>query len=357
MPQRVFPDFLLREWLFLGSVAGLVLTSIYRGRIPSYSIGDAEVVFVLGTLFIAVKGLERSGLLAWLSARIEKGRFLALKLVATTFFLSMLVTNDVALVALVPLTLALDVRRRDLLVILEALAANAGSALTPFGNPQNLFIYWFYGLDPAEFIATIAPFSLLFLVLFVLFALWIRVPAVAVSSRSPVLAGRRALVYGGLLLTVILTVLRLLPVETGLVVLVYALLFDRGSLRIDYALLFTLVCFFGITDNLKSLLEASLAHSGHIFLFSALSSQLISNVPAALLFADFTDQWRALLWGTSVGGFGGLLGSLANLIAYKLYTASESTGDSAAFTAKFMLFSYVAFFIGIAQFFLLAALA
>jgi Na+/H+ antiporter NhaD/arsenite permease-like protein len=102
------------------------------------------VLFILFVLFVVVKGLQRSGLLLRLSQRIEGGQFIPLKLVIATFCLSMLVTNDVALTVIVPLTLFLNIDRKDVLVILEALAANAGSALTLFGNPQNLFIYWFY---------------------------------------------------------------------------------------------------------------------------------------------------------------------------------------------------------------------
>ncbi len=349
--QHIFLDFLLREWLLSVSVAGLVITSVYLGQPPSYSINDLQIVFILAALFVVVKGLGRSGLIMRLSRCIETGRFLPLKLVCATFCLSMVVTNDVALIIIVPLTLELATSRKDLLIILEALAANAGAALTPLGNPQNLFIYWFYNVQPKTFVLSIAPFSLIFLILFILASLFVGTSDNHPARRAPPQTGYRAVIYGALLFMVILTVLRVLPVNTGIIVLIYALLFDRGSLCIDYALLLTLFCFFGISENMKTIFASNLENAEHIFIFSALASQVISNVPAALLFAKFTTQWQALLWGVNVGGFGSLVGSLANLIAYKLYTADENTKNLAGFTTKFIVFGYLAFFIGIGLYF------
>ncbi len=349
--QRIFLDFLLREWLLLSSVAGLIVTSFSLHRFPRYSRGDAEIIAVLAALFVAVKGLERSGVMTWVSRRIERGGFLAVKLVVTTFALSMIVTNDVALVVIVPLTLTIDTRHKGILVILEALAANAGSALTPIGNPQNLFIYWFYGMEPAVFIRCIAPFSIAFLALFAAAAFFVRTTGGGGARSAPPRIGRRAVPYAVLLLAVILTVLHRLPVETTIVVVLCALFLDRGSLRIDYALLLTLVCFFGISENLRILLGSTLEHSEHIFILSALASQIMSNVPAAVLFADFTSRWPALLWGVNVGGFGSLVGSLANLIAYRLYAAGDGKEDVGRFTARFLAFGYAAFFLGVGLYF------
>lgn len=274
-----------------------------------------------------------------------------MKLVVATFFLSMLVTNDLSLAVIVPLTLILEIDRKHILVILEALAANAGSALSPIGNPQNLYIYWFYGADPIEFIMSIAPFSLIFLILLVAAAFAIKVT----NKQAPTVKSEKvrysAYAYGLSLILVILTVLRILPISVGVVVVFYALLFDRKSLHIDYGLLLSFLCFFGLANNMKVLLATDLEHSGHVFLFSALSSQILSNVPAALLFAKFTTHWEALLWGTNVGGFGSLVGSLANMIAYKFFIAHERTHNLLRFTTTFLIFGYVAFFIGIGLYF------
>ncbi|NIA28944.1 MAG: hypothetical protein GWP06_03410 [Actinobacteria bacterium] len=351
--QNALFDFILKEWLLIAAASGLVLTSVYSRRLPNYSKQEMQILFLLFALFVAVKGLERSGFLSRLSQNIEKGKAISLKLLVATFFLSMLITNDVALIVIVPLTLTVNVDRKDILVILEALAANAGSALTPFGNPQNLFIYWYYGLSPAEFILAIAPFSFVFLALLVVSSFIVKAKNTRQHPTALEHGGNASYIYGVLLIIVLLAVLRVLPISVGFLVILYVLLFDRKSLHVDYALLLSFYFFFGLAENLKTLLATEMRHSGHIFLFSALVSQFMSNVPAALLFAKFTMHWKALLWGTNVGGFGGLFGSLANLIAYKLYITNENTNKPILFTAKFLLLGYAAFFIGIGLFFVL----
>ncbi|NOZ83990.1 MAG: hypothetical protein GXP60_04160 [Epsilonproteobacteria bacterium] len=349
--QRMFLDFLLKEWLLFVSVSGVIVTSAYLNQLPSFSRDDIQIIFILTVLFITVKGLERSGLMMHLSQSLEKGTLLPLKLICAAFFLSMFITNDAALIVIVPLTLALTTDRKDILVILEALAANAGSALTPFGNPQNLFIYWFYNIQPKTFVLSIAPFSMIFLALFVLASLFVKTANNRKIKQANSAIKRSAFIYGALLLIVILTILRILPIQAGIIVIIYVILFDRGSLHIDYVLLLTLICFFGISENMKSIFAANLENAGHIFIFSALASQIISNVPATLLFAKFTTQWKALLWGANVGGFGSLVGSLANLIAFRLYTSHKNTNNPAAFTTKFIIIGYLAFFIGIGLYF------
>ncbi len=346
-------DFVRKEWLLMSSAVSLLLTSAYIRHIPAYSVRELQVLFILLVLFIAVNGLQRSGLIIKLSQSINRGKAVAPKLIAMTFFLSMLVTNDIALIVIVPLTLLLNINRKDILVILEALAANAGSALTPFGNPQNLFIYWFYDLSPVDFLTTIAPFSFVFLLLLGAASVFIKTTKALPDTVVSTIVDKSAYAYGLALLLVLLTVLHILPVYTGLIVVVFVLLFDRKTLRIDYSLLLTFFFFFGLAENLKILLEYEISHYGHVFLFSALVSQAISNVPATLLFAKFTSNWEALLWGVNAGGFGSLFGSLANLIAYKIYVSHESTNDTARFTVRFLIAGYAAFFISTALYFLL----
>ncbi len=348
--QVIFVDFILKEWLVIASAAGLILTIFSTRHFPVYSTQEIQVLFILFVLFVTVSGLQKSGLILKIAQNIEKGKAIPLKLVITSFFLSMLVTNDIALIVIVPLTLSLNVNRKDILVILEALAVNAGSALTPFGNPQNLFIYWFYAIHPYTFIKTIAPFSLVFFGLLIVFSLLVKTKS-GMQEKVIQKVNKKAYIYGILLFIVLLTVLHVLPVSTGILTILFALIFDRKALRIDYALLFSFLFFFGIADNLKLMLATEINHSRHIFLFSALSSQIMSNVPATLLFAKFTSNWQALLWGVNTGGFGSLVGSLANLIAYKLYVTHEDTSNTASFTVKFLVMSYIAFFIAIGLYF------
>ena len=345
-------DFVIKEWLLFTAISGVILTSIYFKKIPTFSSKELEVIFILFVLFVAVKGLELSGVMQKISGRIEQGGLIPLKLTLTSFFLSMIVTNDVAIIILVPLTLTLNIEKKGLIVILEVLAVNAGSAFTPIGNPQNLFIYWFYNLVPSEFLKTIFPFSAAFLILLIILSLFVKIK----STRGIVdvkINKRAAIIFFSLLLVVILTVMHILPVAACFAVVIYALIFNRESLRIDYALLFTFLCFFGLSENLKNLFTGTFETKNHVFLFSALASQFVSNVPAALLFSKFTTQWKELLWGTNVGGFGSPIGSLANLIAYKIYIEKRDIEKPFLFTIKFLLIGYVFFFLGIGLYFLI----
>ncbi len=349
-----YKGLITKEWLFLGSFLSLVLTSLFFRRLPVYSEKEFQVIIVLLAFFITVKGLERSGFMLRLSQRMEVGRFLEAKLVLTTFVLSMFVTNDVALVMLVPLTLMIQVEKKGTLVILEALAANAGSALTPFGNPQNLFIYWVYGIHPLSFVKTMTPFSLFFLFFILLFTLGLNRNAAVGNPRvSPATVGSKAYSYLLLLAVLILVILHWLPVIVVSLVFLYALVFDRKSLGIDYALLLTFLCFFGLADNLKQVFVTGIHHPDSVFLYTAGISQIISNVPAALLLSKYTTQWQALLWGSNVGGFGSLVASLANLIAYKLYLSHPSSRKKKkGFTVHFLLLGFTAFLMGIGLYFL-----
>jgi len=350
--QTSFIDFILKEWLVVVSGVGLVLTSVYINRLPAYSTNEIEVLFLLFVLFVVVNGLKESGVISKIAQSIEKGSLIPLKLVVITFFLSMLVTNDIILIIIVPLTLSLNVNKKGNLVILEALAANAGSALTPIGNPQNLFIYWFYDISPDRFIKAIAPFSLIFLILLIIASAFIKTQK-ALKEEQAIRVKNKAYIYAALLTIVLLAVFHVIPILSICIVILFALIFDRKSFKVDYALLLSFLFFFGIADNLNVILASKINHSGHIFIFSALSSQVMSNVPTALLFANFTSNWQALLWGVNAGGFGSLFASLANLIAYRIYVTNKYTNDTQRFTINFLVMGYISLFISIGLYFLL----
>ena len=131
-----------KEWLFSLCAVGLAVTSLYLKRIPVYDETDFQVVYIIFIFLVIIKGIESTNFLDAISAKLKKGRWLSLKLVIFTSVLSMFVTNDVAIFTVVPITLALDIQDHGMLVILETIAANAASALSPFGNPQNIFIYF-----------------------------------------------------------------------------------------------------------------------------------------------------------------------------------------------------------------------
>jgi len=333
------------EWILVLSLMGLTVTSVYLRRFPAYDKTDLEVVYILFVFLVIVKGLERANFLGAVAAKFRKGRWLSLKLVSLTSILSIFVTNDVAILTVVPLTLALDVDGIGMLVILETLSANAASALSPFGNPQNIFIYFHYQLHPLEFVKAIAPFCLVSIA-FTLFIAW-KKRKVTISGNEYPNGGIiwKAYVYLALFLCFVLAVLKVLPLAFGGLAIVYSVLFDRKSLLIDWLLLATFLAFFGFTDNFTRLVSFTLEGPVRTFMYSALGSQLISNVPGALFFSDFTNNWKALLWGVSVGGLGNLIGSLASLISYRLYRARSR--EPKGFLMKFHLYGYAAYLLGI----------
>ncbi len=338
------------EWIFFLSLTGVILTSCYLRRFPVYDITDFQVVYIIFVFLLIIKGMESTHLLEVIGAKLKKNQWLPLKLVLFTAVLSMFVTNDVAIFTIVPITLTLDVEDPGILIILETLAANSASAISPFGNPQNIFIYFHYHLHPVEFVTAIAPFCLIAIIFTI---------AIAIISNSKItnnevqknygqIIKRKACIYVVLFIIFAFSALNIISLGYGLLVIIYVLLFDRKSLNIDWILLATFLAFFGFTDNLTKLIHFNLNDPLNTFLYSALGSQIISNVPGALFFSDFTSHWKALLWGVSVGGLGNLIGSLASLISYRLY--SMKFRDSSLYLLKFHFYGYAAFLIGIAAY-------
>lgn len=342
-------DFLFREKLLTISIIGFIVSILYTQKFPTYSKSQLEVIFILSMLFISVNGMQRGRLLEAIAKKIERGGAIFLKLILATFFLSIFVTNDIAIIVIVPITLTINIERKDILVILEALSANAGSALSPIGNPQNLFIYWHYNLSILEFIKVIAPFSIFFLLLLGTIGYFLN-PRVDINVKD-IEIDRVSFIYLAILSIIVVSILHIIPIYFSIIAFIFALLFDKKTLILDYSLLIIFFLFFGIADNLENIFNLKIEHSNHIFILSALISQIISNVPATLLFAKFTLNWKALLWGVNVGGFGTLFGSLANLIAYRLYT-KDVIGKKFRFTLLFHIFNFIAFLIAILLFFL-----
>ncbi len=300
---------------------------------------DLRTLALLFSLMAVVGALARRGLLdAAAGLFIQKARSvrgLGLLLVLLCYTSAMLITNDVALLTFVPLALVL--MREDgcammVTVILQTAAANLGSMLTPFGNPQNLYLYTAYGMTGGEFMKAVLPAGLMALPL--LLALVRLLPRMGLAVRLHVSGpafqpDAATLALAALFLLCVAAVLRLVPWPAAfLCTLAALLLLDRRALKnVDYALLLTFCFFFIFVKNLarleavKFLLNSLLA--GRELLASALVSQFVSNVPAALMLSGFTDKGSALVTGTNVGGLGTLIASMASLISFKLYTRAE----------------------------------
>lgn len=306
---------------------------------PSWAVLDSidgATLCLLFALMAVVAGLRSCGLFDVLAAairrRVTSPRLLGLLMMSLCFFLSMVLTNDVALLTFVPFTLLLlgGAGESVLLwtVVLETMAANLGSMLTPIGNPQNLYLYMSRGLSLGDFLRTLLPYALVSYALLALGTLLLPRGRTAAAPETPVQLAPRPLLRCTLLLGVcLLSVFKVLPpwAAAAVVAAVFALRDPSLLRRVDWALLGTFLCFFLFVGNLRAVpavsrtLQTLLA--GRETLVAALCSQVISNVPATLLLAPFTDDTAALLVGVNLGGLGTLVASLASLISFKLYSA------------------------------------
>lgn len=300
---------------------------------------DWRVISLLFCLMAVVAGLQECGVFAVLAQRLLAGerrmRFVTLTLVLLPFFVSMLVTNDVSLITFVPfavLVLGLIGRTERLIyiVVLQTIAANLGSMATPVGNPQNLYIYANYELSAGQFFSTMVPLTLISLVGLVVASLCVKPEGIRVTFAEKAEIhhpGRLGLMIM-LFVLCLLSVFRVMPYPALLAVVVAGMLiFDRPLFRkVDYGLLATFFCFFlfagnvGACQPVREVLTQIMARN--TALASGLSSQVISNVPAAVLLSGFTADWHGLLLGTNIGGLGTPIASLASLISMKAYLKS-----------------------------------
>ena len=361
---------------------------------------DAKTLACLFGILAVAGAMRNAGMLdaaaLALSSRLATRRAAVFSLTGATLALSLFATNDMALVVMLPLSAAALLRARwdDLIpftFVMQSLAANLGGMVLPFGNPQNLYLFERYEIPLQDFLAVMAlPFALSVVLIALCCVAFVRGDGPekarglqehasgresahaqsvedergegaggergkgAAGSLAPGAAAARAVapaVYVALFLLVVGSVLRLVPwwASTAVVVGVLAVL-DRKALRqVDWGLLLTFACFFVFAGNMARIpaVEGLLAQvmEGSALMVSAATSQVISNVPAAVLLSHFTGSWQALLIGVNVGGAGTLVASLASLITFSRFCAVRKgfprrAGLAACTPAKFVaLFS------------------
>lgn len=281
----------------------------------------------------------------------KNARLSILALVYITFIGSMLIANDMALLTFLPLGyFVLTTTGKDKYMaftfIMQNIAANLGGMLTPFGNPQNLYIYTFYEIPTLEFMGIMAPpFILSVLIITVCCVIFVKPEPLEVEDEKIQLPLWRTILYLALFVFAIAIVFRGIPYQAGLVVIPLVLIFaDRDSLKkVDYPLLLTFVFFFIFSGNMARievvrdffgmLLEKS------TLLFSVISCQFISNVPSAILLSQFTDNYSELLVGVNIGGVGTLISSLASLITFREYT-KHNPGKTGYYVKMFSVFNF-----------------
>lgn len=348
-----------------------------------FSYIDFRVLALLFSLMAVVRGFSSIGVFTRLGTlllhKVHSLRMLSALFIFLCFFFSMLITNDVALITFVPFTilvLSMAEQKKFLIpvIVLETIAANLGSMLTPLGNPQNLYLYTISGLSIGAFVRIMLPYSFVSAILLLIFILFLPKDTVSTvtaantaNSTNTVTASNTSNViceavkahknsrilfafYLILFLLCLLTVLHILPYQilfflvlTGFLLLDYRVLKD-----VDYFLLLTFLCFFIFIGNMKQislvheLISKLLVH--HEVLMGIGASQIISNVPAAILLSGFTDDYSALLIGVNLGGLGTLIASLASLISFKFYTNSNGS-DTRRFLGIFTLYNVI--FLGV----------
>lgn len=348
--MRKIQQFVKKEVVLCVALVLAVLSSFlvrpdkeYAGYIDYRTLG------ILFCLMCVMSGLQEQGVFQWIAerllAKVNRIGQIFMILVMLCFFFSMLITNDVALITFVPFTFTIGhLLGRETyekmvfpVVVLQTIAANLGSMLTPIGNPQNLYLYGAAGLSLSEFVRIMLPYSLLSLILLVICCLLLGKSFTErrlKQAAAPVAGSKKAerwkiAGYGVLFLICLMTVARVLPYWITLeITLATVLILDRRVLKkVDYYLLLAFAGFFifignmgripAFADALRSFLETN-----EVWV-AILSSQCISNVPAALLLSGFTEQYRGLIIGTNLGGLGTLIASMASLISYK-YIAVEA---------------------------------
>ena len=329
-----------QEPVFFISALCTLFSMLFVPPNPGYSsYVDFRVLILLFCLMAVVAGVQKYGLFSYLAQILLSGkkgfRTVFLLLILLPFFTSMLITNDVALLTFVPFAiLVLELCQKEEamipIIVLQTVAANLGSMATPVGNPQNLFLYSHFPISTADFFEAVLPYVLMGLFGFFGAAAFQKREAVQVAfSGKEKPSGGRLLYYGGLFFLCLLCVFHVLP-SLFLLGIVAAAVWaaDRELLaQVDYVLLGTFVCFFIFAGNIGQIPEVSrffgeLMEKNTLFA-SAAASQVISNVPAAVLLSGFTENWKGLLLGTNLGGLGTPVASLASLISMRFYIRRE----------------------------------
>lgn len=318
---------------------------------------DFGTLLTLFSLMAVVSGWRRTGLFGALGKivcrKVHSQRGLCLTLVLLCFFSSMIITNDVALLTFVPFAVVLLSKTSGFLllyiVVLQTLAANLGSMITPIGNPQNIFLFSKMQLGTIQFMKILFPYTLLSFVLLILSTLIIKNEKIQIERQEVEASGSgftgKNILYTALFVLCLLSVVNVIPkLAAAVLVTLCVLVSDRKIFcNIDFMLLLTFTAFFIFTGNIARLesVDSFLKRitATNEFSVSLAFSQVISNVPATLLLHPFAQNTKELLLGVDIGGLGTPVASLASLISLKLYTQEKA--GTAKFLAVFTLMNII----------------
>ncbi len=355
---------LFHEWLFTASVSAALITTLILKKNPlEYLEGNKfEVLWILFLMMLINEGLAKKGILNKWGYRMisfaNDKRKLSFMLLTLTAMMAPFVTNDVALIVVVPLTLSVaEISGFDPMwtIIFESVVANVTSSITPFGNPQNIYLYTHYTTPPLDFMEITLKFAVVALPMVIVSVFFTKNGPLKKDFKKNEIE-KRWWIYIAFLALMIFAIMRAVNVYfAGLLIVSYILFFDRALLRkVDYFLLGTFVAFFIFSGDITSAtffkeFGRLFSEGKNVFVISSLASQMISNVPSAIIFSHFTTQWRSLLLGVSVGGLGTIIASLSNLIAFSIYKKHHSGSN---YLKAFHIYS-VLFFVAIFMIFTL----
>ena len=350
--------------MVVAMVAALITCFIVPPDAAYLDYFDVKTLTCLFCVLAVVCALKNINFFYTLARKIvmvfKNARMSILALVYITFIGSMLIANDMALLTFLPLGLFVlsttgKGKYMAFTFIMQNIAANLGGMLTPFGNPQNLYLYTKFAIPNGEFVLIMLPPFLVAVALITLCCLiFVKPEPLELTDEKTALPVSRTVIYLLLFALAIAIVFRGIPYWIGLIVIPAVLLFmDRKALKmVDYPLLLTFVFFFVFSGNMarieavRSLFSMLLEKS--TLLFSVLSCQVISNVPSAILLSQFTENYKELLLGVNIGGVGTLIASLASLITFREYTKNNK-GKTRYYVLLFSAFNF-AFLIILALF-------
>ncbi len=317
---------------FLAALVTSFIIPVDREYIDYFDVKTLVCLFCVLAVVCALRDINFFYILARKTVEhFKNARMCILALVYITFLGSMLIANDMALLTFLPLGyLVLSSTGKEKYMaftfIMQNIAANLGGMLTPFGNPQNLYLYSKFGIPNFEFVKIMLPPFALSVLLITVCCLFIKPEPLTLMGDEVTLPTGKTVLYLLLFMLSIAIVFRGIPFWVGLIVIPAVLMFsDRKALTsVDYPLLLTFIFFFIFAGNMARIAAVknmfSMLLGRDTLLFSILSCQAISNVPSAILLSQFSDNYRELLMGVNIGGIGTLISSLASLITLREYT-------------------------------------
>ena len=356
LPVDKFLHFLSKNTVMVVALSAALITCLIipidQEYIGYFDIKTLTCLFCVLAVVCALKNISFFYILAQkIVTSCRNARLSILVLVYITFIGSMLIANDMALLTFLPLGYFVlgttgKTKYMAFTFIMQNIAANLGGMLTPFGNPQNLYLYTKFQIPTGEFMTImVIPFALSVALITICCLIFVKPEPMVLNQAAQKLPIKRTALYLALFVLAIAIVFRGIPYWIGLIVIPAVLIFaDRKALKmVDYPLLLTFVFFFVFAGNMARIGVVRMLFSWLMekstLLFSTLSCQVISNVPSAILLSQFTDNYRDLLIGVNIGGVGTLIASLASLITFREYT-NHAPGKTKSYILLFSAFNF-----------------